>query len=59
MFRTIKNEKFENKEIVAVEYDGVYTVCAYVDDILVGAFDTKGEKEAQEVYALNVYEMYA
>ena len=59
MFRTIKNEKFENKEIVAVEYNGVYTICAYVNDVLVGSFDTKDEKEAQEVFVQNAYEMYA
>lgn len=59
MFRTIKNEKFENKEIVAVEYNGVFTICAYVNDVLVGCFDTTDEKEAQEVYAQNSYEMYA
>ena len=58
MFRTIKSEKFGNKEIVAVVYDGVYTVCAYIDDVLVGSFDTNNKEEAQMVYASNVYEMY-
>ena len=57
--RTIKNEKFENKEIVVVEYNDFYTICAYVDDIVVGSYSTKDIDEAQEVYAMNVYEMYA
>lgn len=59
MFRTIKSEKFENKEIVACVYDGVYTICAYVNDILVGSFSTVDKEEAQRVYVSNAYEMYA
>lgn len=59
MFRTIKSEKFDNKEIVASEYNGVYTICAYMNDIVCGSYSTKDLDEAQEVYALNVYEMYA
>ena len=57
--RTIKNERFENKEIVAIEYNGVYTICAYVNDVAVGSYATKDIEEAQEVYQMNVYEMYA
>ena len=56
--RTIKNEKFENKEIVVVEYNDVYTICAYVDEVVVGSYSTKDMDEAKDVYAMNVYEMY-
>lgn len=59
MFRTIKSEKFENMEIVAVEYNGLYTIGAYVDGVAVGSYYTRDLNEAQEVYVMNVWEMYA
>ena len=58
MFRTIKSEKFKNNEIVAVEYNGLYTICAYMNGVACGSYSTRDLSEAQEVYALNVYEMY-
>lgn len=57
MFKTHASYKKDNKEIVAVSYEGVYSVCAYVDGILVNAFDTEDVYEAMEVFAYNKNEV--
>ena len=53
MFVTHATFKHGNKEVVAVSYCGVYSVCAYVDGIFHKAFDTTDKNEAMEVFAFN------
>lgn len=59
MFKAIANYKHEDKEIVAVAYEGVYSVLAYINDVLVGSFDTEDEQEAKDVYFYNLDMMLA
>lgn len=59
MFKVHASFKNGNKEITAVSYEGIYSVCAYVNGILVGAFDTEDMQEAMEVYGHNVDLMLA
>ena len=53
MFTTHATYKNGNREVIAVSYDGMFSVCAYVDGVLRGAFDTTDKIEAMEVFKYN------
>ena len=53
MFKTHASYKNGNRELVAVSYDGVYSVLAYENGVLIGAHDTADLFEAMEVFAYN------
>lgn len=54
---TIKHETINNKELVVVENEGLYTIIAYVSNVAIGSFSTRDKEEAIYTYQMNIWEM--
>ena len=55
--KTIRHEAVGNKELVVIENEGLYTIVAYIDNVVVGSFYTVDKEEAQEVFSANLWTM--